>query len=228
LPLRRTIVGAVVAGLVLPASAEPSASPSVSWTTQYGDSYFVISLAASEVKVIVALVFVLAAAFFALCCRSCKCMKGLGYGRQGRYGSIQPDHALSHSCAAPAARGNLRSGIGRRKEQREPTPADRCESAGRTLANDAELVGDLNRYTLKVLQLKCKDLHIKIGGTKEEVARRITAHMIDQGKRPEGSARRCDLADMSRHSGSEDIVEDVPSSDPERLVVERLSPPACE
>ena len=49
LPLRRTIVGAVVAGLVEQARAEPSALPSVSWTTQYGDSYFAINLAASEV-----------------------------------------------------------------------------------------------------------------------------------------------------------------------------------
>ncbi len=91
------------------------------------------------------------------------------------------------------------------------------------------MVGDLNRYTLKDLQLKCKDLHIKIGGAKEEVVRRLTAHMIDQGNRPEGSARRrCDLAGMSRHSGSESIVEDVPSSDPERLAVARLGPPPCE
>ena len=90
------------------------------------------------------------------------------------------------------------------------------------------MVGDLNRYALKVVQQKCKDLHIKIGGAKEEVVRRLTAHMIDQGNRPEGSARRrCDLAGMSRHSGSEDIVEDVPSSDPERLAAARLSPPAC-
>ena len=89
-------------------------------------------------------------------------------------------------------------------------------------------MGDLNRYTLKALQQKCRDLHIKIGGAKEEVVRRLTAHMIDQGNRPEGSARRrCDLAGMSRHSGSEDIVEDVPSSDPERLAAVRPSPPAC-
>ena len=155
--------------------------------------------------------------------------EGLGYGRQGRCGSTQPDHALSHSSAAPAARGNLRSGSGRRREQREPTPADRCESAERTLANNTELVGDLNRYTLQVLQQKFKDLHIRIGGAKEEVVRRLTAHMIDQGNRPEGSARRrCVLAGMSRHSGSESIVEDVPSSDPERLATARPSPPACK
>ena len=91
------------------------------------------------------------------------------------------------------------------------------------------MVGDLNRYTLNVFQQKCKDLHIKIGGAKEEVVRRLTAHMIDQGNCPEGSARRrCDLAGMSRHSGSESIVEDVPSSDPERLAAARPSPPACE
>ena len=66
-------------------------------------------------------------------------------------------------------------------------------------------------------------------GTKEEVARRLTAHMIDQGYRPESSARRrCVLAGMSRHSGSEGIVEGVPSSDPERLAVARLCPPACD
>ena len=212
LPLRRTVVGAVVAGLVEQASAEPSALPSVSWTTQYGDSYFVINLAASEVKVIVALVFVLAAAFLALCCWGCKCMKGLGYGRHGRYSSIQPDHALSHSSAAPAARGNLRSGIGRPREQ---------------APNGTELVGDLNRYTLKVLQQKCMGLHNTVGGAKEEVARRLTTHMIDQGNRPESSARRrCVLAGMCMHSGSEGIVEDVPSSDPERLAAARLCPPA--
>ena len=82
---------------------------------------------------------------------------------------------------------------------------------------------------MKALQQKCKDLHIKIGGTKEEVARRLTAHMIDQGYRPESSARRrCVLAGMSRHSGSEGIVEGEPSSDPERLAAARPSPPACD
>ena len=90
-------------------------------------------------------------------------------------------------------------------------------------------MGDLNRYTLKVLQKECKDLHIKIGGTKEEVARRLTAHMIDQGYRPGSSARRrCVLAGMSRHSGSEDIVEGESSNDPERLAAARPSPPACD
>ena len=90
-------------------------------------------------------------------------------------------------------------------------------------------MGGLNRYTSKVLQLKCKEVHSKSGGGKEDGVRRLTDHMSDQGNRREGNARRrCVLAGMSRRSGSESIVEDVPSSDPERLAAERPSPPACE
>jgi hypothetical protein len=63
---------------------------------------------------------------------------------------------------------------------------------------------NLSRYTLKALQQTCRDLHIKIGGPKEDVVRRIAAHMMHQEyaqraasgatSRPQG---------MSRSSSSE-------------------------
>ena len=214
------------------ASAEGSASHVISWTTKFGDSYLVINLAAGEVMAIVVLVFVLTAAFLALCCWSCTCMKGLG--------SAQPDQARHNdSSAAPAARGISR-GVEGPGEHREPTPADQSESAERTLASDVsvgqrcattrrttELTGDLNRYTSTTLQQTCRDLHIKIGGTKEEVVRRLTAHMIDQDIRPESDVRRRQIpVGMSRHSSSESIAEGLLSIDLERLAAVRLCPPA--
>ena len=79
---------------------------------------------------------------------------------------------------------------------------------------------------MKVLQVKCKDLHIKIGGNKQAVVRRITTHMIDRNS-PESSIKGdlegCVLAGMSKHPGSEGVVEGEPSSDQERLAAVRLA-----
>ena len=165
---------------------------------------------------IVVLVFVLMAAFRALCCWSCTCMNPpeVCVYREG-LGSAQPDQDRHNdSSAAHAARGIFseasvqneaceQRGAEGPGEHREATPADRSESAERTLASDVsvgrrcattrrttELTGDLNRYTSTTLQQTCRDLHIKIGGTKEEVVRRLTAHMIDQDIRPESDVRR--------------------------------------
>ncbi len=102
----------------------------------------------------------------------------------------------SASSAAPADRGIERRAKGP-GGHRGPTPADRNESVERTLAGEVsmgwrdatacsltELTGNLNRYTLMTLQQTCRDLHIKIGGTKEDVVRRLTAHMLEQEIRP--------------------------------------------
>ena len=227
LPLRRTVVGAVVAGSMTVASAEGFASPGISWTAKFGDSYLVLYLTAGEVMAIVALVFVLTAAFFALCSWSCTRMRGLG--------SAQPDQArLRDSSAAPAARVILRGAEGP-EEQGEPTPADRSVSAERNLASDVsvgrryattrrttELTGDLNRYTSKTLQQTCRDLHINIGGTKEEVVRRHDRSGHTPGERRQATSVPVGMSS----SRSESIAEGLLSIDLERLAAVRLCPPA--
>jgi len=236
------------------ASAEDSALPGISWTMKLGRSYLVINLAAGEVMVIVVLVFALATAFLALCRWSfTRMMKRLGPAPHPRLvGAVRHDQARpratgtqatrhsatgtqatrdSASSAAPADRG-----IERRAEatdtgpggHRRPTPADRYESVERTLAGEVsstELTDNLNRCTLKTLQQTCRDLHIKIGGTKEEVVRRLTAHMIENTPGERRQAKSVPVG-MSKHSRSESDAEALLSIEMERLAVVRLSPPA--
>ena len=76
-----------MAGSITVASAEGSASPGISWTTKFGDSYLVVSLAAGEVMAIVVLVFVLTAAFLALCLLELHVHEG------PRFGSARPGPA---------------------------------------------------------------------------------------------------------------------------------------
>ena len=88
------------------------------------------------------------------------------------------------------------------------------------------MVGDINRYTLKVLQVKCMDLHIKRGGNKQAVVQRMTTHVVDRDS-PESSLKGyiedCVLAGMSKHSGSEGVGEGEPDSGQERLAAVRLA-----
>jgi hypothetical protein len=69
------------------------------------------------------------------------------------------------------------------------------------------------------------DLHIKSGGTKQDVVQRITTHLINDS--PESSLKGyiedCVLAGMSKHSGSEGVGEGEPDSGQERLAAVRLA-----
>jgi KUP system potassium uptake protein len=107
----------------------------------------------------------------------------------------------------PASRGEsadqaLASPV-RVREHRAAAPECECERCV-SARDHTELMENLSRYTLKALQQTCRDLHIKIGGPKEDVVRRIAAHMMHQEyaqraasgatSRPQG---------MSRSSSSE-------------------------
>jgi hypothetical protein len=78
----------------------------------------------------------------------------------------------------PEARDTSSARAPVRYRESQATPAAHAESVEEALAGQAGRTAILNRYTLKVLQQKCRDLHIKIGGNKEEVVRRLTAHML--------------------------------------------------
>ena len=114
-------------------------------------------------------------------------------------------HSATGTRASASSSAVADRGVDRRAEgpgETGSTPADRNESVERTLASDVSVgrrcantrslteLGDLDRYTLTTLQQMCRDLHIKIGGNKEEVVRRITDHKIDQEESPGSDARR--------------------------------------
>ena len=71
------------------------------------------------------------------------------------------------------------------------------------------------------MQQKCRDLHIKIGGNKEEVVRRLTTHMIDQDYvQLATSGATFGSLGMSQYLGSEGYATGQPSSDEEDLAAE--------
>ncbi len=135
-----------------------------------------ISLATGEVMAKVISVFALSVAFSTWHCWACTCTRrrlGAAQTGQGRLGAALAAQAGSVSGAAVAAREWLRM-------NREPQarPAALAEIAEGALAGQAGRTAILNQDTEKALQQQRRDLHVKIGGNKEEVVRRLTAHMI--------------------------------------------------
>ena len=163
-------------------------------------------------------------------------------GRLGATQSAQADDDIDSGAApaatgtaAPAARGIAASaasstrthgavqdapeGPGRREQ---PRPAARAESAEEALVVQAGRTVVLNRYTLKALQQQCRDLHIKVGGSKEEVVRRLAIHMMHQDcVQHAASGATLGTLGMSQYFDSEGHVEAEPSSDAEDLATER-------
>ena len=82
---------------------------------------------------------------------------------------------------------------------------------------------------MKALQQKCRDLHIKIGGNKEEVVRRLTAHMIDRDYvQLAASGATFGSRGMSQHFRTEGYAAGQPSSDLEDSGGRAAGPPAHE
>jgi hypothetical protein len=108
----------------------------------------------------------------------------------------------------PASRGEsadeaLASPVGVCEHRTATSHACECERCA-IAREHTELMGNLNRYTMKALQQSCRDLHIKIGGTKEEVVRRITTHKLQQECVQRGtSGATSGSMSMSQHSNSE-------------------------
>ncbi len=69
------------------------------------------------------------------------------------------------------------------------------------------------------------DLHIKSGGSKQDVVHRLTTHLINDSPKSslKGYVEDCVLAGMSKHSGSEGVGEGEPVCCQERLAAVRLA-----